>query len=156
MAKNKIIFIIVIIAVAGLVIGFLAGRQQGVNQSEEKLMPLIDLVYPGPSDEIHSFRGTVQNIYGADIKLEINDPDDYLPHLDKSPRRKEIRTVRTSFTTEFILIDPNQFDEKGNSITTTISLADIKVGDIITVRSDQNIKDLQKFSAVRITVTKNN
>ena len=156
MVKSKIIFIIVIITVAGLAIGFLAGRQQGVNQSEEKLMPLIDLVYPGPSDEIHSFRGTVQNIYGADIKLEINDPDDYLPHLDKSPRRKEIRTVRTSFTTEFILIDPNQFDEEGNSIKTSISLSEIKVGDKIRVRSDQNIKDLQKFDVTRITITKSN
>lgn len=150
-SKNITIFVIIIVVAFGL--GFSVGRQQGISQSEKELIPLVDLAYPGPPDKIYSFRGIVQGIYGADIKLEINDPDDYLPHLDGSPRRKEIRTARTSFATEFIMTELDQFSDP---IITSISLADIKVGDKIRVGSDQNIKDLQKFDAARITVTKSN
>lgn len=140
--KNQII-IIAVVAIVAFGLGFFGGQYQ----SEKKLMPLVDLAYPGPLDEMHSFRGTVQSIDGADIKLEINDPDDYLPHLDGSPRRKEIRIVRTNNTTEFIMVELDQFSDP---IITSISLSDIKVGDKIRVQSDQNIKDLDEFDAVKI------
>ena len=44
----------------------------------------------------------------------------------------------------------DQFSDPIITSITSISLSDIKVGDKIRVRSDQNIKDLDEFDAIKI------
>lgn len=157
--KNLIIFVVLVLVAAGVLVGTLLGRRQGevegASRVREELQPLIDRAFPPPPPEITSFGGTIREIYGAKITLEIVDPDDYLPHTDGTPQKKETRYVLVSTATKITLVDYTKRDAAGVSpLVKSLNFSDLKVGDIVNVRSSKNIRDLQEFDASEIKVIK--
>jgi len=158
MKKQQYIAISIIIALVLGIGGYLLGQQAGIKKSSEEiknLKSLVDLAFPPPPQEMLSLTGTVKGVYGATIQLEIDDPNDYLPRLDNSPRKKQTRNAITSNETSFTLIDYTKIDQEGNPTISQIKLSDIKTGDIITVRSNQNIRNAEKFDVTAVEVVKN-
>ncbi len=137
-----------IFLIVGLVIGFFGGKQTGRNAAEQQLAPLVNLAFPRPADDIRSLTGVVKSIYGATITLEINDPDDYLPHLDGTPRAKQNRSANVTPDTKYVIVTNGQVSSK------TFSSSDIKADDIITVRSEENIRDLETFDVSEVDLIK--
>jgi hypothetical protein len=137
---------LVIMFAAGVFVGLGLGRRQGETlgaaAAEKKLQPLIDLAFPKPPAVIKSFGGTIKDIFGAKITLEIRDPDDYLPHTDGTQPK-------------ITLVDYTKKDAQGNSpLQMALKLSDLKAGDQINVRSDQNIRDAKEFIATEIELIK--
>lgn len=151
--KSKIPLPITLIAV------FLLGNISGVllqlfvlNPSQRELpsnaKELLDSVYSPVPEELFTLNGTVTAINGNEISLEIYDPKDQYPSPD---RRKEIRIVVITDQTQITEVNYAKFIiETGNFQTRSIKLSDLTVGRKISVTSEQNIKDIQKFEAKSI------
>jgi len=148
MENKKIVTAAVISLVIGLLIGFWGGSTIGKTGAEKELLPLVNLAFPKPGDDIRSFTGTVKAVVGATITLETSDPSDYLPHLDGSPRATQVRYANITPDTRFVIIS------NGNVTTNKSSISDIKTGDTITVRSDANIKDTQRFDVTEVDLVR--
>lgn len=147
--KAILIPLLVVVLIAG---AFWAGRQTNKKETSTELQKLTDIVediYPTPT-EIKALNGTIKGIVGARISLEISDPNDYLPHTDGSAAKKEVRSANVLSNTTYSLIDNSKLDKDGNLTVTKISLADLKAGDKITVRSNVNIKDLKSFDVITV------
>ncbi len=155
MKKTTIIIACVAVVAIALIGGFYFGNQKGKMEgkkaAEDKLNPLLNLAFPAPAEKITNLTGVVKAIYGAEINFEITDPNDYLPHTDKTPQKKQIRTISISRTTE---ITAKTIDKQGNQKLGSIKLSDLKIGDTITARSNENIKNAKKFDAYRIELLK--
>lgn len=158
MKKVLLTLSLLLLIMAALALGFYFGRQKGTTTAtqavQQKLQPLVELAFPKPPDDIRSLSGVVKGIYGATINLEINDPDDYLPRLDGSPRKKQIRFASVTAATTIVFIDTTQLDVQGNPKITVLPLSDLKIGDNVTVRSDQNIRDERKFDITKVELVK--
>lgn len=148
MENKKIVTVSAIFLVIGLLIGFWGGSTVGKTNAERELLPLVNLAFPKPGDDIRSFTGTVMGIFGATISIEIDDPADYLPHLDGSPRATQTRFANTTPDTKYVFIT------NGETKTTPSSISDIKNGDDITVRSNDNIRDAEKFDVFEVDLSK--
>ena len=161
MQSRKVITALIVVAASaaalaiGLFWGKLQGEKEGAARVEGELRPLVDRAFPPPPPEIANFGGTIKDIYGAKITLEIIDPDDYLPHADGTPQRRENRYVLVSADTKITLVDYAKRDAAGVSpLISSLKLSDLKVDDVVSVRSDKNIRDLQEFDATTIELVK--
>lgn len=158
MKKTFIIVFALLVATTVLVLGFYLGQRKGIQTEKkevtEKLQPLVDLAFPKPPEDIRNFAGKILAIYGATINLEIDAPDDYLPHTDGTKRQKEIRFASVTNDTKVIRIDATKLDAQGNQIKTNIKFSDLKIGDAITVRSNTNIRAAKKFDVTQIEMVK--
>ncbi len=161
MQQNKfkvIIYVLagILILVIGFIVGFYTGRQNGqmigeaVGQSQYKA--LVDLAYPAPAQEIHEISGAVKSINANSVVIVARDPNDYLPHTDGSPFRQITLTANTTASTTIMSVDYSTLDKSGNPKTAIISLNDLKIGQIITVDSNANIRDVSSFDATVIRV----
>ena len=148
--KTTSLFAVFIII--ALVVGFFVGQWQGKMEGEkigsQKLQPLVDSVFPEPPANINVLTGIVKGISGATIAFEINAIDDYLPHLDGCPRKTETRFAVITPSTKIISMN----GETGNSAT--ITLQNIKAGDVITVVSAENIRNAERFDVTEIRTVK--
>ena len=148
--KTTLLFAVFIII--ALAIGFFAGQWQGKTEGEkigsQKLQPLIDSIFPEPAANINSLTGMVKGVSGATIAFEINAIDDYLPHLDGSPRKKETRFATVTPSTKITSIDA----KTGNPAAFT--LQSLKAGDTITVTSAENIRNAERFDAMELRIVK--
>ena|SRR3989344_9374865 len=157
---NKTLTIITIIVVVlitlslGFYIGQTNGKKQGFVQAENKYKALIDIAFPPPPAEMMSLSGVVKGVYGATINLEVTDPNDYLPHVDGTPQQKQIRYASITSATKIISINGTKLDAQGNPEIKIIQLSNIKIGDTLTVRSDSNIKNSQKFDVIEVSLIK--
>ncbi len=152
MKKTIPILLVVLFVVAGVALGFYFGQKQGAQKTEETLGALVDQVYPPPPEVMQAMGGTIKNIYGAIIDLEVLDLDDYLPHPDGSPRARELRFASVSGATEIVLVDYTNPQPDGSPTVTPLTLSDLKPGDEVKVISDENIRDTQKFDVTRVEV----
>lgn len=161
MKKGYLILIVAVLVIAivavGVWVGFTLGKKKAVSENKgevEKLTGIVDLVFPPPSETISTLTGTIKAMYGATIHFEVNDPDDYLPHTDGSPQKKQVRFASLTGATKILLIDSTQIDKDGNPKITELKQSDLKAGDVITVRSEQNIKSAEKFDVTQIELVK--
>jgi hypothetical protein len=149
---------VILLIIGAYFLGYRAGTQKIIkdnkNAEVQYLKSLVDIAFPPPPQEFYSLSGTVKGIYGATINLEIDDPDDYLPHPDGSPRRKQVRFANISSQTKYTLIDFSRLDKNGNPARSSLKLNDIKVGDVITVRSNENIRAAEKFDVTEVELFK--
>lgn len=152
MKKTVSIFAIILVLVVTVALGFYFGQDKGEQRAEEELKPLVDAAYPPPPEVMHSVGGVVKGIYGARIDLEVINPDDYLPHMDGSPREKELRLAVVSSATEIVIIDYTNPQSDGDPMVTLIELSDLKPGDEVKVISEENIRDAKKFDVTRVEV----
>ena len=153
---NRSIFIMVgvLALIVGGVIGYFIGQTNGKQIAADKYLPILNTAFPAPSGTLYNLMGTVQNIYGATIAVKVNDPSDYLPHLDGSPRATQIRNVNTSPTTKYYEINNQKLDANGSPTYTSISLSDIKPGDVVMVKSAQNIFSATTFDVTEVDLIK--
>lgn len=153
MEKRTSFLVFVLILLVGGALGFFIGRSMG-NNEVAKLQPLVNLAYPKPPEDIRSMTGTVQGIYGATIMLQLDDPNDYLPHVDGSPRQKLSVSANTSSQTKFVSIDYQKLDSRGNPTVADISLSDLKSQNVVTVRSNQNIRNASQFDVSEVQLVR--
>jgi hypothetical protein len=59
----------------------------------------------------------------------------------------ETRTVSVSVSTTYTDINYNRYDASGNPVRSTFTLEDLKVGDTVVVRSEENIRNATSFEA---------
>ncbi len=161
MQQNKFKVIIYILAgilvlVIGFIVGFYTGRQNGQAIGEaagqSQYRALVDLAYPAPAQEIHEISGAVKSIDANSVVIVARDPNDYLPHTDGSPFRQVTLTANMTASTTVTSVDYSTLDKNGNPKTSIISLNDLKIGQIITVDSNANIRDVSSFDATVIRV----
>lgn len=156
MKQTKAILIPLLVVVL-MAAAYFTGRQSVSKNADaeiKQLQSVVDQFYPAPGP-ITALDGAIKSIVGARISLEINDPDDYLPHTDSSPRKTETRSANVLSNTIYTLIDYSKFNEQGNPMITKISLADLKAGDQITVRGNTDIKDAKSFDVIAVEKTIN-
>ena len=141
--------IIVPVAVVFLVIGIASGgyfgREAGVKKARNEYQALLDLAYPPPAGEIHRISGTVRAVVGGTIQLDANDPEDYLPHLDGSPRKMVAKNANVTAVTEYVLVDYSKPEANGDPSRVPFELSDLKDGDRIVVESDENLREQKSF-----------
>lgn len=138
----------------GLFFGRRLGEKTGELKAEAELMPVIEKVFPAPLAEIKILSGTVRGVYGGTINLEILDPNDYLPHADGSAPQKQIRYIGVTNVTKIALADIRKVDRGGKIVKTSIQLSDLRAGDMITAKSEENIKDAKSFEVTEIEVVR--
>ncbi|MBI5733104.1 hypothetical protein HY967_04090 [Candidatus Jorgensenbacteria bacterium] len=134
----------------GYYLGGQKGEEVGRVQTEQRLEPLVNTAFPKPPTSITNLSGTIKGFSGATLVAEVIDPDDYLPHTDRTPQRTETRVVNVLSTTQITLIGSP--DQGGNVKLVSLKLADLKIGDKVSITSDKNIRDLREFSATKIEV----
>jgi len=142
-AMKKLVPVIIIVALAAAYGIYWYGTQKGEQKADE-LTPLVEMAFPKPAEVINVINGTVTAVYGATLAIEIENPEDYLPHADGSLRATSTRQATMTPNT-VITIDSVSGSAAGTS-------ADIKVGSAITVRTDANIRTTDKFDAIEISV----
>ena len=148
------IVLVILILLGGFFIGQYVGKDQGQKETAATYQQMLDSVFPPPPSVIHSLTGTVTGTYGATLSFTVNNPNDYLPHLDKSPIEKQTRTAKVYSGTKLLSLDYSKMNKNGNPATSTFSLSDLKNGDTVTVKSTANIKDSPTFDASEIDLIK--
>ena len=155
--KLALVFLVLGLMALVLVLGFFWGKNLGVsegkNETEKELKPLVDLAFPKPPEEIRAIGGIIKEIANSKIVLEAIDPDDYLPHLDGTPQRRELRSVSITSETKINLVDYTKRDARGISpLIKPLKISELKVGDAVNVRSVSNVRESQQFDASVIEV----
>lgn len=149
-----IVVAVIVGGAAGFYLGNTVGFSNGKNAADSQLSGIVNLVFPKPPQEIHSIAGTISSIAGATLTLNVNDPEDYLPHIDGTAQKKMTRYAIVTPSTKISLVDSTKIDENGNPAITALSESDLKVGDNIMVQSSQNIRTESKFNASEIEIVK--
>lgn len=144
--------LVLLAAIAIFSFGLYLGQNKSLpgDQSKADLQRIVDSIYSPPSREMFTLSGVVKGTYGAILKLEVNDPDDYLPHSDGSPRRKEIRSASALGSTTYTLVDHSN----GSPVRSAITLRDVKVGNFVLVKSNENIRSAEKFDVTSVEVVR--
>jgi hypothetical protein len=150
--KILLAVVIVVVAVVCCYVGFLIGTKQGKMQAQQEWEPIVNVAFPKPPEQLFYLNGTVVDVVGATISLEINDPDDYLPHTDGSPVATEVRYANLTGQTKVLAYDMNRVDANGNPLSTQIRSSDLKAGDSIMVKSDANIRDAEQFDVTEVAL----
>jgi len=156
--KKLLVLWIVVALVVGCVGGYYLGNTIGFSNGKEaantQLSGIVGLVFPKPAEEIHSVAGTITAISGATLTLEVNDPEDYLPHVDGTSQKTMMRYASLTGSAKIILVDSTKVDANGNTPTTELQPSDLKVGDNVMVQSNQNIRTESNFDVVQVQMVK--
>ena len=126
------------------------GREAARDGAKQEVRKILDNAFPPPPEEIFSLSGEIKELVGGTIIFEINDPGDYLPHADGTPRDKQIRRASMRIGTEYSLVDYTKPLLSGDPTVSKISFSDLKIGNRITVKSGENIKTAERFVAVEV------
>lgn len=147
--KKILIFVsVIILIILALIVYFFYEKKS----PQDEILSQYSQLIPEPPKEVYKLSGTVRAVYGGTIDFEIEDPDDYLPHPDGTPRKKQVRFVFISSDTLIERTDYSHTTPQGLPTTTKLSSSDLKVGDVITVHSTHNIRDTKQFDATKIQV----
>lgn len=140
--KNKTIihiFLVIFIIFSAGIIGFYLGSLNNASINQNTNTPDAQTNYnssPFPS-EIYSVSGYIQEINGQTITL----------------KDKDIM-INTDENTQFVQKDgsapPPIPGEEIENTETNITLSDLKINNYITASSEENIKNLEKFTANKI------
>jgi len=158
MKKESIIYIATVVFIVGAGVGYYLGNAVGFSNgktaADMQLSGIVNLVFPKPPQEIHSIAGAIKGISGATLTLEVNDPEDYLPHVDEVRQKKITRYASLMGTTKILSIDFTKIDSKGNPRTIELKPSDLKIGYNVMVQSGQNIRTESKFDVIQIEIVK--
>jgi len=174
----KTYFIIGVVLIIGLVLGYIYGLNQGLERGkkeiEKKYQSKIEELYPAPPEpeEIFSVSGEIKEIKGKILTLEIITP----PTNPFEEAKTEIKTIIITETTELVKAVQRSPEEiakenianleakKGNPELKIIPMEQIeqfekeqpstfsnmRVGDIIKVEAEENIKNKAECTAEKI------
>lgn len=161
--KKILISAAVVLLLAGLAAGFLAGNSGSVGN-------ILPSGTTGPTaPELLGLTGTVKEISGATITLDIS----AMPNIGGGPSTRQVEVTASTTLTKQTTKDPAQFQaelaayqKKSSSLKpgspslsipspteqTAIKISDIKVGDMLSVNADHDIKTAASFEAMQIIV----
>lgn len=148
------VLLVIIFFVGGFFVGQSTGRTEGRRIGETQYKSVVETIYPKPPEVLNSVTGKATNIYGATIEIEINDPKDYLPHTDGTPRTKQTLLANTTPATSYLFVDYTKFDKNGLPTQSGSRFSDIKTGDTVMVESTANILTEKKFDVTKVTLVK--
>ncbi|KKU14785.1 hypothetical protein A3I34_02240 [Candidatus Jorgensenbacteria bacterium RIFCSPLOWO2_02_FULL_45_12] len=140
----------ILIFAAGAVIGFWVGLESGKKMTNTKLQKIVDMMIPKPDAVMFSLTGTLKEIHGATLVVEVQNPDDYLPHTDDTAPTMEMRYASLTDSTKIFITDAAKFDTSGRPEISEVKSSDLKIGSIVTVRSDKNIRNKKNFDATQV------
>lgn len=149
---KKTVYVIILVAaglVIGLLIGFLTfGMWAGKKQSDEakRMENIVNAVAPKPADVIQSGTAVITRISGDTLELTMNDPEDYIPHLDGTDTKKITRTGILNSQTQITFVNPIKIDTAGKMEEKTMNASDLKAGDTIYITTDKNIRTEKTFT----------
>lgn len=133
-----------VLFVVGVLVGGILGFYVGDRAGRAALKPVLDVAYPPPAKDMKAFTGKVASVSSGGFVLEIPDPDDYLPHPDRSARRTELRTVLVTPETKVVYAGP-----AGEQ---AVSAANIAEGHRVRVESASNVRSARTFTASVVRV----
>lgn len=161
--KNKKVLVVlslILLVVVIFIVGFWAGNQigmrtgtaEGVQTAEAQYKPLLNVAFPEPPAVLTQTRAKITGIEGSNLTISMDDPNDYLPHLDGSPKKQVARTVVINPNTQIIKLDYSKMNSSGMPLQSSLNLSDLKTGDIIVVTTNSNIRTDNAFVANQITL----
>ncbi|MEX2411743.1 MAG: hypothetical protein WD607_10325 [Candidatus Paceibacterota bacterium] len=145
MKNKKTVLIISLILVVG-VGAFILGNNLNKEKTQE-LETIVESIFQAPPEVISNVSGIVQDIRGATIYLEINNPENYLPTDEVE---KLTKYVTVSDETEINILSFNE--NLGDIESVEAEFEDIQLRDEISVISNENIRENDKFSATSVEV----
>ena len=158
--KSKAVYVLVgvliclVIALGAGALAFSYGKQVGREAAREgakdEVRKILDNAFPPPPEQIFTLSGEIKELVGGTIVFEINDPSDYLPHADGTPRNKQIRRADMRSGTAYFLVDYTKPTPSGDPSVSSISFSDLKIGNRITVKSAENVKTTERFVASEV------
>ncbi|MFZ2621383.1 MAG: hypothetical protein WAX37_02680 [Minisyncoccia bacterium] len=164
-SKNFVIVSVILGLVVGVAVGMVVSSgspQLGVGLSAtqiEKLKKMFPIM-----TELRNISGTVKEISGNVVTVKIAEPSN---PFDQYPTERQVVIDSETSVTKSVQSDQKEFQKqwdayiKSNSKTSTppspikevnINLSDIKVGDVISVLADHNIKNEIKFTGKKVLV----
>lgn len=157
MNKHKKTVYTIILVAAGLVVGLLIGfltfgtwANQKQDEQTKKLQDFVNVIVPKPPEVISNVVANIKKIDGNILELEINDPEDYIPHTDGTLQKKIMRTGTIDTTTEITIVNPIKIDAAGKISEKNATIADLKEGDQVTILTDKNIRTETTFPLISL------
>jgi hypothetical protein len=140
----------------GLKVGYVSGKSVSEKEITDLKAGLRIYSLPSPS-EIFSISGVIKEIGENTIKVETNSFTDF-PPLPGQKISTELRLVEVTSETEItesVFFKPRlpvsgKNGQSSGAQAKEIKLSDLKIGDNITIRSSENIKNKMKFAAMSI------
>ena len=160
MAKKYLYFLLIIVVV-GLICFSLGQKSGGFSERKiaqielaekeaeiKALQTSLEMFYPPLPEEIYSISGKVTKIEGNKISLESSVMVSRFPLPEGKEIEQRIFSVIVNDQTKISKIEFFLPEEQPE----ILSLSDIKVGDEISVNSEEDIKDKEEFVASEIQV----
>ena len=121
--------------------------QKSVIKQENQYLAILNEMYPRPPEVITNISGTIKGVYGTILMVEINDPEDYIPHADGTQQKKMNVSVNVTNDTKITLVRMDMGGEPKK-----VALDAVKVGRVVGVWSNENIRTSQKVDATLVQI----
>jgi len=152
---KKSIILLTLIAIIGIgLLGFFAGKKLGREQTQEKFSAVLNMAYPAPPQNLTTTGGTITDIYGNRVTIDMIDPEDYLPHPDGSPHKKIEREVKVDNQTKIQKIDYSNPQPDGTPAKTELDITDLRKNQEITIYTKENLRPNKEVTATQIKLYK--
>jgi hypothetical protein len=152
------LFSFVCIAVVFVSVGYYWGKgayvtvceteKQAIRKEASEFRSRVEAAFPGPA-ELYEFTGEIKNIDGGNISIEVAVIGS-IPPAPGEPTT-EIRDAVIATDTKFVEL-AYRVSEEGmpGEIERVVGIDAFAIGDFITVRSYENIKDIGSFPVYRV------
>lgn len=154
------LFVLVLLAIATAILIERSPRsreERAAKELREKVERELAARYAEAPTVVHGLGGTVLGVFGATIQLDTEDPADYLPHTDGSPRKRVVRFATVTKGTKIVRFREVELLPEGVATTppTPMRLSDVKVGALVRILSDANLLTAIEFNATEVRIITN-
>ncbi len=148
---KKSIILLTLIAIIGIgLLGFFAGKKLGQEETREEFSAILNMAYPAPPQNLTTAGGTITDIYGNRVTIDMIDPEDYLPHPDGSPHKKIERELKIDNKTQITKLNYSDPQPDGTPTKTKLGIKDLRKNQEITVYTKENLRTNKKVTATEI------
>ncbi len=147
---STVLLVVAVAAVffgAGYYVGSTGMWGKSPSATENQYRSIVNAVYPQPAQYIGNMSGTVKGVFGALLSVEVNDPEDYLPHTDGTPAKKMNVGVNITKDTSIVVVSMSAGGTQKQG-----AMSDIKVGNTVNFWSSQNIRGAKQVDATIVQV----
>jgi hypothetical protein len=153
-----LVFLFIFISAFSTSIGYYWGKgayiaiceteKQAIRKEANEFRSRVEAAFPGPA-ELYEFTGEIKNIDGGNISIEVAVIGS-IPPAPGEPTT-EIRDAVIATDTKFVEL-AYRVSEEGmpGEIERVVGIDAFAIGDFITVRSYENIKDAMSFPVYRV------
>lgn len=155
------VLLVLVSGVGGYFYGLEAGYVSGKSASDKEVSDLkavLQAYFPPSPSEIFSISGVIKEVGGNAIKVEMSSFAQFPPPPGQKPVT-ELRLVKVSSETKITEFTFSKTvapaPRSGNGLPSEVPMkeikfSDLKIGDGVTVKSSENIKDKMEFTASNI------